>query len=696
MLRRVALLPFVSFVAAGIVLAAVARPNPAQATEHQQVWLRFVDAQKHPVGGVEVKLRVQDRREPLGRSTADGALVIDVPWTWPEEEHGFEAIAEARGFQLEIVSGKMLRGVDLDLGDIELKPGASATGRVIDRDKKPVAGATVRAIPTRPDGRTMKKGALVATTDEQGRYELLGLTPGKVRMWARHERTRWKNLPELEVKAGDALHDLDFMVDALPDDQVVSGTVVDPSGQPIAGAELRTLIKEPDGPSMLPAKATADEKGHFDLYLPDQPAEAFWIDVEDPKARFGEISYADAVPGDRALRIVLPAVQTIALEVKDASGKPIEEFGWAVRFQRARGGTQEDAADAHHPGGVADLRAPSRTFSLTVHSRLYSPKDFGPYDPKSLPPKITVALEHLPSIAGRVTAGGKPVPGAFVQVIKPEAHALSGTAIEGYAKLVTPLRGLNAIADEQGRFEIPVTASAGEVHVRGWARGWCEGVATGFKSGAHDVVVELGTGGTLEGKVLLPNGADPTGLFVEVYRDRTSAEYGTNKTQRMRTPVTADDTYRIEHIAPGPWLVRLVFPPARRSVDTEALGLPMLCTLESDKTVHLDIDVRARKACVLLGTLQVNGKPSRQGGVRLYTLTTPPLVVDASEIDNDGTFRFAAGEPGRYRLVWTGGANQFSRKTVTQAIELAPGENHWQPNLEETQWNGRVIDLDAK
>ncbi|MFN0242590.1 MAG: carboxypeptidase regulatory-like domain-containing protein [Planctomycetota bacterium] len=698
MIRRTALPRFVRLTAAVIALAGAVVPASAQAPERQQVWLRFVDAQKNPVVGVEVKLRVQDRRESLGKSGPNGALVLEIPWTWPDEEHGFEAIAEAPGFQLETLSGKMLRGMELDLGDIVLEPGASASGRVVDRDHKPVAGATVRAIPERAAGRALKKGAIVATSDAQGRYQLFGLAPGKLRVWARHERTRWKSLPELDVKPGDALADLDFMLEALPDDQIVSGTVVDASGKPVAGAELRTLIREPDGATKLPAQAVADDQGRFDLYLPDRPDAAFLIDVEDPAGRFGEVSYADAVPGDRAVQIVLPELKTIALEVKDASGKPIEEFGWALRFQRARGGAQEDVPDARHPGGIAQLRAPSREFTLVLRSRLHASKDFGPYDPKSLPPTISASLDKLPGISGRVTAGGKPVAGAFVQVVRPDSTPLASTSIEGYAKIVTPVIGVHTTADAQGRFELPLARSAGEVRVRAWARGHSETLSNPAWSGSHDVAIELGRGGTIAGRVTLPEGADPTGLLVEAYRDRTSNDYGTNMTQRIRVPVGDDDTYRIDHATPGGWLVRAVFPPSRRAGDIEQLGLPFACTVANEASTSRDLDLRVRKACVVLGAMRVAGKPSQIGAAKLYTTTSPPLVVDACEIDADGQFRFAAGEPGRYRVVWTGGANQLSRKTVTQEIELRAGENRWEPNLEEAQWltKARVIELPSQ
>lgn len=698
MIRRTVHPRFVQLTAAVIALAGAFAPAFAQAPERHQVWLRFVDAQKNPVGGVEVKLRVQDRRESLGKSAPDGALVVEIPWTWPEEEHGFEAIAEAPGFQLETISGKMLRGIELDLGDIVLEPGASASGRVFDRDHEPVAGATVRAIPDRTAGRALKKGAIVATTDEQGRYQVFGLSPGKLRVWARHERTRWKSLPELEVKPGDALVDLDFMLEPLPEDQIVSGTVVDANGKPVAGAELRTLIREPDGPTKIPAQAIADDQGRFDLYLPDRPDTAFLIDVEDPAGRCGEVSYADAVPGDRAVQIVLPELKSIALEVKDASGKPIEEFGWALRFQRARGGALEEVPDARHPGGIAQLRAPGREFTLVLRSRLHAPKDFGPYDPQSLPPKISASLDKLPGISGRVTSGGKPVAGAFVQVVRPDATPLASTSIEGFSKLVAPVIGVHTTADAEGRFELPLARSAGEVRVRAWARGHCEALSNPAWSGSHDIAIELGRGGTISGRVTLPEGADPTGLQVEAYRDRASNEYGTNKTQRIRVPIGEDDTYRIDHAAPGAWLVRAVFPPSRRRGDIETLGLPFACTVANEASASRDLDLRVRKTCVVLGALRVADKPAQVGAAKLYTATSPPLVVDTCELGEDGTFRFTAGEPGRYRVVWTGGANQFSRKTVTQEIELRVGENRWDPNLEEAQWEtkARVIELPSK
>ncbi len=86
-------------------------------------------------------------------------------------------------------------GLLADVGDLRLEPGAAIAGRVMNRDDKPIAGASVRVmnmVPRRITGSnsTAERRALShefslrATTDEEGHFELPGLTPGSYTVYA--------------------------------------------------------------------------------------------------------------------------------------------------------------------------------------------------------------------------------------------------------------------------------------------------------------------------------------------------------------------------------------------------------------------------------------------------------------------------------------------------------------------------------
>lgn len=125
----------------------------------------------------------------------------------------------------------IVRGKDLLAQVWPVLHGRSIAGVLVDASGGPVAGAQLLA---RPLGRT---GAVpAATSDEAGRFRLRGLVPGSYQVVpvAHAQRT----MPDAPVTVTVGATDVEDLQVALAATGEVRGSLRDPQGRPIAGAEL--------------------------------------------------------------------------------------------------------------------------------------------------------------------------------------------------------------------------------------------------------------------------------------------------------------------------------------------------------------------------------------------------------------------------------------------------------------------------
>ncbi len=128
---------------------------------------------------------------------------------------------------------------------------SKATGYVsghVTVDGKPKSGIEIEAQPLGPTSRSVVKPWASATTDEDGRFLLTGLVPGRYRVVHRSQfhfsagRARFRQWPEgkdLILAEGEAVEAIDF---ALETGGIITGRVTDAEGTPVV-AELVTLTQ---------------------------------------------------------------------------------------------------------------------------------------------------------------------------------------------------------------------------------------------------------------------------------------------------------------------------------------------------------------------------------------------------------------------------------------------------------------------
>ena len=250
-------------------------------------------------------------------------------------------------------------GFDIDADSeqtIVLKTGGAIAGRVLDRRGKPVAGALVR--------NEEDEDAEPVVTDEAGRFQLDGLTPGWIDLVASAtgygaarfgSAQGWHEATPVPVRDRQTTRGIDLI---LRDPTWLSGRVVDEKGEPLVGFEVEAYT---DGE----VTTKTDAKGRFRMALGVDGVDTATLtfrsrdrwqldgntDIELREGQSLEL-------GD--LRAVTTAI--LAGRVVDEQGEPVAK-GWvrtpsnvarirAGRFtMRVRPGVQRIRVDAQSEAG---------------------------------------------------------------------------------------------------------------------------------------------------------------------------------------------------------------------------------------------------------------------------------------------------------------------------------------------------------
>lgn len=285
--------------------------------------IRVVDEQGRPVFHAEVRLHDPDPRRgpPPGRTDAEGryrlsirnpsqSATIDV--LNPDRSEG--GTAEVAGAE---VAGSDSPGVKPGEIEVRLRPVGSLSGRVLDENGDPLAGATLilyRNVmyPDRPGmsfGKPIETGKKV---EKDGRFSFGGLAPGA--SYSVHVDAPGRPMStsqHVKIKSGEEARLKDFRLPMA--DQELTGVIVDPRGRPIPGASISYQHSDRDQALYAPDRAVwfqnADALGRFHLtQLPRGAKRLMAYRNEGTERGVRNLKYADVAAGEREVRIELPDV----------------------------------------------------------------------------------------------------------------------------------------------------------------------------------------------------------------------------------------------------------------------------------------------------------------------------------------------------------------------------------------------------
>ena len=180
------------------------------------------------IGGANVTL-VHERHgssstsDPLSErvSTSDATGVVRFDRVEPGS---FRLSVAAPGFAPFSTDLDQTRTAGHRLVRVAMAPGSAVEGTVRRRDGSPVAGAEVGSFPT---------SAETTVTDTDGRYRLVGLDPGTIRIHASAEQLERGHSDEVDLAVGQTATDVDLV---LPPRRRVAGRVCDELGTPLPDA----------------------------------------------------------------------------------------------------------------------------------------------------------------------------------------------------------------------------------------------------------------------------------------------------------------------------------------------------------------------------------------------------------------------------------------------------------------------------
>jgi protocatechuate 3,4-dioxygenase beta subunit len=199
---------------------------------------------------------------------------------------------------------------------ITVEAGATVSGRVLDVDGVPTAGARITAFSPSP------RDTVSERSDADGRFKLEGLHAGtyEVRATAMLETLpTWSATAEVKTRAGETV-ELELRA---KEGARLGGVVIDPRGEPMAGVSVTAWAKPTDGKQSTPGTGSGvtDEKGRFLLRtLPAGPVNVF------ARTKEGERASMPATAPDTNLIIRMKDPTLLVGRVVDEKGQPVKSF----------------------------------------------------------------------------------------------------------------------------------------------------------------------------------------------------------------------------------------------------------------------------------------------------------------------------------------------------------------------------------
>jgi len=569
------------------------------------------------------------------------ALPTDVVWTIQPNLDGVHA-ASQMGLSLE--PGKTQSLV------VQVSPGATVEGVVVDEDGQPLADVTVRSVSAMP---WMGGGGASTDTDAEGRFQLAGLEPGELQLRAERDNFLDTNINDLELADGAAERGLKVV---LRQGASLGGRVVLPTGEGAAGADVAVQASRSrgwggwGGGSRLQtvANAVADADGRFVVRGLDEGnytlrASFAETEAEDAPRWRAELSPVESGRMDCVLELAAP-VQFTGV-VLDDRGEPVTAFEVRVS-STADGGPRETQAFESEDGSFTFARVGEGDWSVRVTAEGHVQDEELPLVlPSSA--QLDVALLRTGRMSGRVVDGaGGIVMGAEVKV---DDGRGGGNPWGGQT-------GPSAITDAEGLFELE-DLRPGALVLTASAEGWADSedlaieLAPGQESDGLDLALRVGA--IIEGTVLTPEGDPMPGRRVS---------WGSNAMgfgNRDEVMTDAAGRFRFEHVTPGTWSVSASPSMAEmgermrgkrgQSAFVEVMGELVTETVTLDDRDYVEVFLGGEPKMPVRITGVVTRGEEPFAGAQVYAVSEGSAVFEGmktSTADENGAFEIILDRPG--------------------------------------------------
>lgn len=690
-----------------------AEPAAADAPVVSTVVARLLDPRDHTLADATLAaVRPSDRLRGPGTlvdADDDGLAVLEI-----EDKHMrkyraevfpmiFRAAGPGRATVFHVAT-PALHGTT-DLGVLRLEPGGGLTGLVVGPDGAPVADAIVRwahedeqmggegpqaVTPLRGPSEDVPRVSV--RTGDDGRFTIEGLPVGRSRLWVHGKSTLWTLTAAFPVLAGDVRDVGSLELERVPASSLVCGLVVDPGGSPVSGAKISY---ESYG-SGVEGDVLSDADGRFELVQSgDSTIQMLAV---DPSGTFG-MSRSASVGGGEEVTLRLSALKTLSISVVDGDGAAVTNA--SVSITLLEGESLFHGGGRPVPGGSwrrVDARGqravdvPDERFRVTVSADGYLAGRAGPFERETTPAEVVVTLEAEPAVTGRVTAGGRPVPGASVYLAQRADGFLPREA--GFTQRHMLRRHEHWTTDEDGRYSATIDPDWEMATVMVIPPAGSEELSNGElqitldpEGGFEDADVDLVAGASIEGTLVPPPGEMVESMVV-------AASRGDGFHVWMHPD--GEGRFRFDGLTPGDWRVEGRLRAPAREILSVARGeereFRWNALVESGGVARVDVDMRQQGMVEVHGRLLVTGASAEGWSVRVEELSQQieRTVRPAVEIDSSGFFTLQL-ESGTRELVFEGELPGGARAKITRTLEVVGPRTEWEGELGVASWSAKDL-----
>jgi Carboxypeptidase regulatory-like domain len=273
----------------------------------------FNAATQEPLPQATVEWRAGDNPAVTNVSGASGRVAISLPQTGSGETR---IVVRKPGFAP--LSMHWSGGEVPEHFEFRLPPSQTVGGRIVDASGQPVAGALVRLIlPQRLAGPRIAVNDPPARSDAGGRWQCEGVPKDAAYVYAEVSHPDYEFPPQEATLA--ALQALQAEYKLIPV-AAVRGRVLDPAGQPVAGAQVVLGAQQGIWPGSSTPETTTDERGYFEFKRVQLEKRLLGVKAEKAAPALQRI---DVKRGLAPVEIRLTAGTPLRVRVLDEMGKPI-------------------------------------------------------------------------------------------------------------------------------------------------------------------------------------------------------------------------------------------------------------------------------------------------------------------------------------------------------------------------------------
>lgn len=486
----------------------------------------------------------------LYRSTTSKDGRFDIPSLPPG---WFDLRIEGDGFAplertgVEIPAGAGL----LDLGRLFVERGIVLAGRVVDPEGQPLSGAEVWVVPNAPrDWTAYYREGPAAVSGPDGQFTLADLP--------REGRIGLDVCREGFLAESRTIRDLDMEPLRIVLDPAVriAGRVADPTGAPVAGAQIRAWLsgESPDRPvsirpcRLLDASAETDAEGRFSLEA--LPPGWWTVRAEAPGWLSAETERRQILAGAglEGMEIVLGEGAVLAGRVLAPDGGPLAGAEVRAYSEQSDPRTTTAGDGIYHLAGV---EPGERTVEATHPDHEFASRtvEIASGDNRL---DLQLGASRRSEIRGRVLGpDGRPLAGA--RVVTPASSSAYSAADGSFVLL-----------EKDGTYEVWAEKD-------GYAPGCIAEPVTVAGRAVDGVEIRLSAGGVITGRLLGLDRGRLSGAKVEI---------DLQPPFQSVAAVDAQGSYRITDVPPGNWTVtatagdrtlsdRVSLPPGQEAAELD-------------------------------------------------------------------------------------------------------------------------------